>query len=107
MKIRNLNLFKALVVLLCGTTACNRDKKQQDTVQPNIIYIMTDDHAYQAIICYNGKLNQTPNIGRVANEGVIFTRSFVTNSICAPTFLELAGVEIPDDTQGKSIVPFM
>lgn len=59
----------------------------QDKVpeKPNIIYIMTDDHAYQAISCYNGKLNQTPNIDRIANQGVMFVNSFVTNSICAPS----------------------
>jgi len=53
--------------------------------QPNILFIMTDDHAYQAISCYGSKLNQTPNIDRLAKEGVRFEQSFVTNSICAPS----------------------
>jgi len=79
--IRNIVVFVLLFVIF----ACNRGKNQQDTTRPNIIYIMSDDHAYQAISSYNGKLNQTPNIDRIANEGVIFTRSFVTNSICAPS----------------------
>ena len=85
MNTKNLLNIIAVFVLLWVTNACNQGKKQPDSVRPNIIYIMTDDHAYQAISSYNGKLNQTPNIDRIAEEGVIFTRSFVTNSICAPS----------------------
>ena len=65
--------------------SCKQVQKEQVTQRPNIIYIMCDDHGYQAMSCYNGKLNQTPNIDRIANEGVMFTKSFVTNSICAPS----------------------
>lgn len=53
--------------------------------RPNIIFIMSDDHAYQAISAYGHGLNETPNIDRLAKEGVLFTRSFVTNSISAPS----------------------
>lgn len=52
---------------------------------PNIIFIMSDDHAYQAISAYGHGLNETPNIDRLAKEGVLFTRSYVTNSISAPS----------------------
>ena len=61
------------------TTISKKDER------PNIIFIMSDDHAYQAISAYGHGLNSTPNIDRIANEGVIFTRGFVTNSICAPS----------------------
>jgi arylsulfatase A-like enzyme len=53
--------------------------------RPNILYIMSDDHAYQAISAYGSGINRTPNIDRLAEEGVRFTRSFVTNSICGPS----------------------
>ena len=53
--------------------------------RPNILYIMSDDHAYQAISAYGHSLNQTPNIDRLAKEGALFTRGFVTNSLCAPS----------------------
>ena len=46
---------------------------------------MSDDHAYQAISAYDDKLIQTPNIDRIANEGMLFTNACVTNSICAPS----------------------
>lgn len=52
---------------------------------PNIIFIMTDDHAAQAISSYGSKLNKTPNIDRIAAEGMRFNNCFCTNSICAPS----------------------
>lgn len=53
--------------------------------QPNIVYIMSDDHAAQAISAYGSKINQTPNIDRIAKEGMRFDRVYCTNSICAPS----------------------
>lgn len=53
--------------------------------QPNIIFIFSDDHAEHAISAYGSKVNQTPHIDRLAQEGVRFTNSFVTNSICTPS----------------------
>ena len=52
---------------------------------PNIIFIMSDDHAYQAISAYGSDLISTPQIDRLASEGMRFDRAFVTNSICAPS----------------------
>ena len=53
--------------------------------KPNIVFIMSDDHAYQAISAYGSGLNQTPNIDRIAKEGAIFTKAFVTNSLSGPS----------------------
>jgi len=55
------------------------------TKQPNIIFIMADDHAAKAISCYGAGINQTPNIDRIANEGMRFDHCYVTNSICSPS----------------------
>jgi arylsulfatase A-like enzyme len=52
--------------------------------KPNILFIFTDDHAYQSIGAYGSKINQTPNIDRLAREGMLFTHCYVTNSICGP-----------------------
>jgi arylsulfatase A-like enzyme len=52
---------------------------------PNIVIIVSDDHAYQAISAYGSTLAETPNIDRIANEGVIFNKAYVTNSICGPS----------------------
>jgi len=53
--------------------------------KPNIVYIMTDDHAAHALSCYGSKINKTPNLDRIANEGMRFTNCFVTNSLCGPS----------------------
>jgi arylsulfatase A-like enzyme len=53
--------------------------------RPNILYIMSDDHAAHALSCYGSRVNQTPHLDRLAAEGVRFERCFVTNSICTPS----------------------
>ena len=53
--------------------------------QPNILFIMADDHASKAISSYDGGINYTPNIDRIANEGIRFDHCYVTNSICTPS----------------------
>ncbi len=61
-----------------------RPRRARRAERPNILFIMSDDHAYQAISCYDGRLNTTPHIDRLAKGGVRFERSYCTNSICAP-----------------------
>lgn len=69
--------------MLSSTTIwCGHSPKQS---RPNIVFIMSDDHAYQAISAYSDKLINTPNIDRIAKNGIKFTQACVTNSICAPS----------------------
>ena len=51
----------------------------------NIVYIMTDDHTAQMMSCYDKRYMDTPNLDRIANEGVRFTNSFVANSLSGPS----------------------
>ncbi len=76
-----------LVALCCGLTSnlSAQDKADSSKKRPNIIIIVSDDHAYQAISAYGNKLMQTPNIDRIAKEGVLFNKGYVTNSICGPS----------------------
>ncbi|MCG8390744.1 MAG: sulfatase [Cytophagales bacterium] len=70
----------------CQRTPGSQVEKEAQTPQrPNIIFIMADDHAEKAISAYGHDLIQTPNIDRIAKEGILFKNSFVTNSICAPS----------------------
>ena len=64
--------------------SCNSIGQTAGNKRPNIIFIMTDDHASHALSCYGSKINQTPNLDRIAREGMRFSNSFCTNSICAP-----------------------
>jgi arylsulfatase A-like enzyme len=64
----------------------NKEVASKETPKtPNILFVMSDDHAYQAISAYSKKLINTPNIDRIAKEGMLFTNACVTNSICAPS----------------------
>jgi arylsulfatase A-like enzyme len=77
-----MNLKGVIVFLVWMVSSFYMSAKDE---RPNIVFIMSDDHAYQAISAYNGKLNQTPNIDRIAKKGMIFKNACVTNSICAPS----------------------
>ena len=78
------SLYYLLLILLI--TSCNTiNKEEAEKKQPNILFIMSDDHAYQAVSAYTNHLMETPNIDRIANEGMLFTNACVTNSICAPS----------------------
>ncbi|MBM0170555.1 sulfatase family protein [Altererythrobacter sp. C41] len=61
---------------------------QDERQRPNIVFIMSDDHAYQAVSAYGGEIGRlapTPNIDRIAQNGAIFLNSYVTNSLCGPS----------------------
>ena len=53
--------------------------------RPNIIFIMSDDHAAHAISAYGSRVNTTPNLDRIGREGLRLDNAFVTNSICTPS----------------------
>lgn len=69
----------ALIVLLAPAILSGQSKR------PNIIFIISDDHTSQAISAYGNRYVQTPNIDRIAREGVLFNHAMVTNSICGPS----------------------
>ncbi len=72
-----------IILLLSLLSGCNKKVEK-----PNIIFIMTDDHATHAISAYGGlysNIAPTPNIDRLANEGIMLTNAFCTNAICGPS----------------------
>jgi arylsulfatase A-like enzyme len=79
-------LLTGLFVFCTGNPLLYSQKVKTNS-RPNIIFIMSDDHAYQAISAYNDRLAKiapTPNIDRLAREGMRFDRCLVTNSLCGP-----------------------
>jgi arylsulfatase A-like enzyme len=72
----------AALALLCLMPVA---KLPATEARPNILFIMSDDHAYQAISAYGSNRNKTPHIDRIAAEGMRFDRCYVTNSICGPS----------------------
>ncbi|WP_369997851.1 sulfatase [Winogradskyella sp.] len=82
-----------VLILLFALQSCkNKEQEKQTEVilkeRPNIVYIMADDHAEQAISAYGHPISQlapTPNIDKIAEEGALFKNNFCTNSICGPS----------------------
>jgi arylsulfatase A-like enzyme len=72
-------------VVLAAVFCLNLSSFAAEASRPNILFIMADDHGYQAISAYGSRMNKTPHIDRLAKEGMRFDRCFVTNSICGPS----------------------
>ena len=66
----------AALLTFCAATAADR---------PNIVFIMSDDHAAHAISAYGSRVNQTPQLDRLGREGIRFDRCYAVNSICTPS----------------------
>ena len=87
---KNTFVSGSFVFLLISTLlfACGTQQEEQTSQRPNILFIMADDHAFQAISAYGGPLADlapTPNIDRIADAGMRFNQCLVTNSICGPS----------------------
>jgi len=72
---------RKLFPLLAGAALSAQAPKKR----PNIIFIMSDDHASHAISAYGSRINKTPHLDRIAQGGMRFDNCFVTNSICTPS----------------------
>ena len=71
--------------LAAAACSCTSVKKEAAQKPLNIVYIMTDDHTAQMMSCYDTRYMETPNLDRIAEEGVLFTNSFVANSLSGPS----------------------
>jgi len=80
-----MKILPIFALLLLSSVAWSQTTTSPDPSRPNIVFIMSDDHAYQAISAYSNRLIETPNIDRIAKMGMLFTNATVTNSICAPS----------------------
>lgn len=82
-------LLGSAALSLIGLPALTQAKTQKSSLnkpsRPNIVYIMTDDHTQQMMSCYDSTHIHTPNLDRLANDGVRFTNSFVANSLSGPS----------------------
>lgn len=75
----------ATVLLASVFSSCAAPVPAKPLRRPNIVFIVSDDHAVHALSCYGGKLDRTPGLDRLASEGMRFDRAFVTNALCGPS----------------------
>jgi len=73
------------VFLALISTALHAQMTQKTDKKLNIVFIMTDDHTTQALSAYDKRFISTPNLDRLANEGILFENCFVTNAVCGPS----------------------
>ena len=83
-KPRRIAALVTVVILLCATVV-SAAQDSGTRRPPNIVFIFSDDHATSAVSAYGSTLIQTPNIDRIANNGVRFDRAYVGNAICGPS----------------------
>jgi len=84
--------FRTVALLGCFVVAESLAGKGEASVglpeadsRPNIIFIMADDHAAHAISAYGSRINRTPNIDRIAEQGIMMSNVFATNAVCTPS----------------------
>ena len=78
-----MRLLSILLLFLFVLSSCTKTEQK-----PNIVWIFSDDHSYQTIGAYGGRLqslNPTPNLDKLAADGMRFDKCYVENSICAPS----------------------
>jgi len=73
------------IILLTLIALSARNASAAQASRPNFVIFMTDDQRFDAMSCAGNKILQTPNMDRLAAEGLRFTNMFVTNSLCAPS----------------------
>jgi len=84
MRNNGISLFILILSLIVGISSCTQQKAAKDK-KLNIIFIMTDDHTTQALSAYDKRFIATPNLDRLAEEGIRFNNCFVTNAVCGPS----------------------
>ena len=72
--------FTTVVSLLCALVTCCTSA----ATKPNIVFILADDLGYGDLSCYGQQKFKTPNIDRLAAEGMKFTAHYSGNNVCAP-----------------------
>ena len=102
----------AAAVLAAGLLACG-DAEPETAVRPNVLFILADDLGYGDLSSYGNAEIETPNLDRIAREGVQFTEFYVGSAVCTPSRaalltgrypirmeLDPRGVFFPDSTGG-------
>ncbi len=86
MKLKTLRIFAAVLIL---PTSCATFSPAADATKPNVLLTMADDLTFNSLGCYGSKDGITPNIDRLAGEGMLFRRAFTATAMCAPTRQQL------------------
>lgn len=83
--------FSIFILISCifNLFAESSNSEIPESKSPNILFIMADDFTYNEIGCYGGQNAKTPNIDKLADEGLVFNRAYVSMAMCTPARHEL------------------
>jgi len=74
--------FKSILLVSLSLLAFGANAQQKaDSLKPNIIFLLADDLGYNELGCFGGKVIETPNIDRLANQGMVFTNAYCGSNI--------------------------
>jgi arylsulfatase len=88
MYIKNILLLIGKVglgIVLGFVTGCGTNNQQEEATSPNIIFILADDLGYNELGCYGQEIIKTPNIDKIAREGIQLTQHYSGSPVCAPS----------------------
>jgi arylsulfatase A-like enzyme len=97
-------LFSIILIPVLTVLQCAQPEKSNH-IKPNIIILYADDLGYGDLSCYGATLIRTPNIDRIAHEGIKFTNAYATSATCTPSRYALLTGEYPWRNQEARILP--
>lgn len=98
-------LFPGMIVTGAFLSSCNQTPKNETPQKPNVILIYTDDLGYGDVSCYGATKVNTPNVDRLAAEGIRFTNGHCTSSTCTPSRFSLLTGKYAFREEGTGIAP--
>src|SRR5881275_753213 len=75
-------MLRRVFMIVCALVAC---AQAQPTIRPNIVFILADDLGWTDVVCFGSKYYESPNIDKLAREGMKFTNGYTCGPNCAPT----------------------
>lgn len=82
---KKLTFLGSVFLLLLLFSACSGKKVKDEVVSPNVIFVLVDDMGYGDISCFGQKVLQTPNIDKLATQGMVLTNHYTGSTVCAPS----------------------
>jgi arylsulfatase A-like enzyme len=85
----------ALFFLAATFFSCQSKTEQVEQKKPNVVFILVDDYGYTDCSVLGSKYYETPNVDRIANEGMIFTDGYATCQVCSPSRASIMSGKFP------------
>lgn len=90
--------FPAIIFVIAFTTCLHPSRAADVKAKPNFIFYITDDISASDYGCYGSEVVQTPNVDKLASEGMLFNRAYLTTSSCSPTRCSIISTRYPHNT---------